>query len=62
VLDPGFIAVYNLFYTSNPVLALAFFEQDVKPHLAIKVKDEDTQKNVREGVENRLISNKFQTK
>jgi len=36
VLDPGFIAVYNLFYTSNPVLALAFFEQDVKPHLAIK--------------------------
>ena len=25
-----FIAVYNLFYTSMPVLALAVFDQDVK--------------------------------
>jgi len=36
VLDPAFIAVYNLFYTSQPVLALAYFDQDVKPELAVK--------------------------
>ncbi|XP_043218324.1 phospholipid-transporting ATPase ID-like isoform X2 [Amphibalanus amphitrite] len=30
VFDPMFIAVYNLFYTSMPVLALAVFDQDVK--------------------------------
>ena len=29
VLDPMFIAVYNLLYTSLPVLALGVFEQDV---------------------------------
>ena len=29
VLDPMFIAVYNLFYTSMPVLALGIFDQDV---------------------------------
>ena len=38
MLDPSFIAVYNLFYTSQPVLALAYFDQDVKPELALKVK------------------------
>jgi len=36
VLDPGFIAVYNLFYTSQPVLALAYFDQDVNPANATK--------------------------
>jgi hypothetical protein len=36
VLDPGFIAVYNLFYTSQPVLALAYFDQDVKPAFSLK--------------------------
>jgi len=36
MLDPAFIAVYNLFYTSQPVLALAYFEQDVKPEIAVK--------------------------
>ncbi|XP_037079710.1 phospholipid-transporting ATPase ID-like [Pollicipes pollicipes] len=30
IFDPMFIAVYNLFYTSMPVLALAVFDQDVK--------------------------------
>ncbi|KAF2356558.1 P-type ATPase subfamily IV [Trinorchestia longiramus] len=29
VFDPMFIAVYNLFYTSMPVLALGVFDQDV---------------------------------
>lgn len=29
VFDPMFISVYNLFYTSLPVLALGVFEQDV---------------------------------
>ncbi|EEB16029.1 ATPase, class I, type 8B, putative [Pediculus humanus corporis] len=29
VFDPMFIAVYNLFYTSMPVLALGIFDQDV---------------------------------
>lgn len=29
MFDPFFISVYNLFYTSLPVLALGVFEQDV---------------------------------
>lgn len=29
VFDPMYISVYNLFYTSMPVLALGVFEQDV---------------------------------
>lgn len=29
VFDPMFIAVYNLFYTSLPVLAIGVFDQDV---------------------------------
>lgn len=29
LFDPMFISVYNLFYTSMPVLALGIFEQDV---------------------------------
>lgn len=29
VFDPMYISVYNLFYTSLPVLALGVFEQDV---------------------------------
>ena len=29
VFDPMFISVYNLFYTSLPVLALGIFDQDV---------------------------------
>lgn len=29
VYDPMYISVYNLFYTSLPVLALGVFEQDV---------------------------------
>jgi len=37
LLEAGFIAVYNLFYTSLPVLAMAFFDQDVAPGLAHKV-------------------------
>jgi len=36
LLEAGFIAVYNLFYTSLPVLAMAFFDQDVAPGLAHK--------------------------
>jgi hypothetical protein len=36
-LSEGFISVYNLFYTSLPVLALGFFDQDVKPLVAFKV-------------------------
>ena len=36
-LGEDFIAVYNLFYTSLPVLALGFFDQDVKPQLTLKV-------------------------
>ena len=37
LLEAGFISVYNLFYTSQPVLALACFDQDVKPLYATKV-------------------------
>ena len=37
LLEAGFISVYNLFYTSQPVLALACFDQDVKPIYATKV-------------------------
>ena len=33
----AYIAVYNLFYTSQPVLALACFDQDVNPKGALKV-------------------------
>jgi len=36
LLEAGFIAVYNLFYTSLPVLAMAWFDQDVKPVYAVK--------------------------
>merc|ERR1719318_496686 len=36
LLEAGFIAVYNLFYTSLPVLAMAYFDQDVEPGLAHK--------------------------
>ena len=36
-LGEDFIAVYNLFYTSLPVLALGFCDQDVKPQLTLKV-------------------------
>jgi len=36
LLEAGFISVYNLFYTSQPVLALACFDQDVKPIYATK--------------------------
>ena len=36
-LDEAFISVYNLCYTSLPVLALGFFDQDVKPQLTFKV-------------------------
>jgi len=32
----AYIAVYNLFYTSQPVLALACFDQDVNPKGALK--------------------------
>ncbi|XP_055380477.1 probable phospholipid-transporting ATPase IM [Condylostylus longicornis] len=32
VFDPMYISVYNLFYTSLPVLALGVFEQDVNEH------------------------------
>jgi len=35
-LDEAFISVYNLCYTSLPVLALGFFDQDVKPQLTFK--------------------------
>ncbi|XP_076059333.1 ATPase phospholipid transporting 8B isoform X2 [Oratosquilla oratoria] len=34
--DPMFISVYNLFYTSMPVLALGIFEQDVNSLNSIK--------------------------
>jgi len=37
LLDPGFIAVYNVFYTSWPVLTLAFFDQDVNSHFSVKL-------------------------
>ena len=33
----AYIAVYNLFYPSQPVLALACFDQDVNPKGALKV-------------------------
>lgn len=35
VLDPMYISVYNLFYTSLPVLALGVFEQDVNDRNSI---------------------------
>ncbi|XP_040573208.1 probable phospholipid-transporting ATPase IM isoform X4 [Lepeophtheirus salmonis] len=36
LLDPMFIAVYNLFYTSQPVLALGVFDQDVSDASSLK--------------------------
>lgn len=36
LFDPMFISVYNLFYTSMPVLALGIFEQDVSDRCSIK--------------------------
>ncbi|CAL4082603.1 unnamed protein product, partial [Meganyctiphanes norvegica] len=36
VFDPMFIAVYNLFYTSQPVLAVGVFEQDVSSETSLK--------------------------
>ncbi|XP_071513897.1 phospholipid-transporting ATPase ID isoform X3 [Panulirus ornatus] len=36
LFDPMFISVYNLFYTSMPVLALGIFEQDVNAKSSIK--------------------------
>lgn len=36
VFDPMFISVYNLFYTSLPVLALGVFEQDVSDKHSIQ--------------------------
>ncbi|KAK7864499.1 hypothetical protein R5R35_003115 [Gryllus longicercus] len=35
VFDPFFISVYNLFYTSCPVLALGIFDQDVNDRYSI---------------------------
>jgi len=36
VLDPAFISVYNLFYTSQPVLFMAYFDQDVKKEFSTR--------------------------
>ena len=36
VFDPMFISVYNLFYTSLPVLALGIFDQDVNDVNSLK--------------------------
>lgn len=36
VFDPMYISVYNLFYTSLPVLALGIFEQDVSDKHSIE--------------------------
>ena len=36
LFEDRFIAVYNLFYTSQPVLALGIFDQDVDDKLSIK--------------------------
>ena len=36
LFDPFFIACYNLFYTSQPVLALGIFDQDVDELNALK--------------------------
>jgi len=36
VFDPMFISVYNLFYTSLPVLGLGIFEQDVSDKLSLE--------------------------
>ena len=36
LFEPFFIAVYNLFYTSQPVLALGVFDQDVKADYSLK--------------------------
>ena len=36
LFEPVFIAFYNLFYTSQPVLALGVFDQDVSEDLSLK--------------------------
>ena len=36
LFEPMFIAVYNLFYTSQPVLALGIFDQDVDEETSLK--------------------------
>ena len=36
LFEDRFIAVYNLFYTSQPVLALGIFDQDVDDKLSVK--------------------------
>jgi len=36
LFEPMFIAVYNLFYTSQPVLALGIFDQDVNEDTSLK--------------------------
>merc|ERR1719412_1471054 len=36
LFEDRFIAVYNLFYTSQPVLALGIFDQDVNDKLSVK--------------------------
>lgn len=36
VFDPMFISVYNLFYTSLPVLGIGIFEQDVSDKLSLE--------------------------
>ncbi len=36
LFEPAYIAVYNLFYTSQPVLALGVFDQDVNADNSIK--------------------------
>ncbi|XP_059080980.1 phospholipid-transporting ATPase ID-like isoform X1 [Tigriopus californicus] len=36
LFEPAFIAVYNLFYTSQPVLALGVFDQDVSAEMCLK--------------------------
>ena len=36
LFEDRYIAVYNLFYTSQPVLALGIFDQDVDDKLSVK--------------------------
>ena len=36
LFEPFFIAVYNLFYTSQPVLFLGVFDQDVRASAGLK--------------------------
>jgi len=37
LFEPMFIAVYNLFYTSQPVLAMGIFDQDVDANMSLKL-------------------------